>query len=229
MKHAQDAIASIVLYVIALIGLLPLALLGVRLFRQPEALHAALETLAGQTAIPVIFAILFALGCGLCVYLARKILLVLLLPLLLIALMPLWQALSSPPPDPAPPPFHYGQTQPGEGFKIYAKDTWNIRITYPPDLQQQLKTSGKQPIVLASLGGNGKHRLINNLSIFPYTREDNTTDWWHGVELYFKNVDHRHALERGGITTPSRHEAPPEWPVANQWFISYVVIIPGDY
>lgn len=226
MTNAQENIAKTVLYIIALIGLIPVALLGSMMFRQTASLNETLSSLLNQPAIPITFAILFALGCGICIYLARKRLLILLLPLLFVALNPLWIGTAQTG-QTATPPFYYGQTQPGEGFERYNSDAWKIRIDYPQSLQDKLKASGKKPIVMASIGGNGFHWFINNLGIYPYTNADKSKDWWHGFELYFKNLDHIHTIGHGTTSKPII-KSPLDWPISQQWFISYTVIIPED-
>ena len=227
MDKRRKQVATIVLYIVSLIGILPALILTTSYFGNiPDSTVPLLSSITQQLSslltptMPVVFALLFILGVGLSIFLARKWFLILLLPLLYLALMPFFTALDKK----ASQPFvFYGQTEPGVGFERYITYAWSIQITYPEHVKKRIKLYGKQPIVTASLGGRTEHWMASGVnSIYPY--EINKTDWSSGFSLYLQNLQHTH---RGNNKKTDR-TAFRYLPEKLDWFVSYIVVIPED-
>ena len=231
-KNKRKQVVKIVLYITALIGILPAIIIGIQYYNIiAQPVLSDLSTWLAHPALPAVFAILFSLGAALSIYLARKWFLILLLPLLYLALVPLFIAVDQQ--QSTQEPFlYYGQTEPGEGFNRYSKDSWTIKVEYPEPIKKAIKRLGKKPIIMTSLGGNGRHwEAAGFNAVYPFnyqeTLKGKPQNWRDGFSHFFQVRNHHHELKgHRRQTTPLITKSPLDWPVKYKWFDSYIIVIP---
>lgn len=228
MDNTRKHIASIILSLVSLLGILPAVALITSHFFASDSSIATYASHLGflHPAAPAVFALLFILGSGLSIYLSRKVYLVLLLPLLYLAVVPLISP--GEPIDKQKQPFvYFGQTEPGKGFMPYQKINLTIDIQFPKNVRERIITSGKHPVILSSLEGAPGWIVTGSNTIYPLVKNKVRQDWSHGFKLFLRSSDHQHKYGHG-TTTKQTSKKIADWPAKYNWSIFYAVAIPED-
>lgn len=226
MEKERMQVARAILYLIILLGIIPTALIASNFVFSTD--HSPDEysplTYFQHPATPAVFALLFILGSGLAVYLSKKLYVVLLLPLLYLAIVPLMPTQTKQD-QPNGPFTFYGQTEPGKGFKSYSKDRGlRIEVEFPEAVKQKIIASGKRPIILTTLSGEWSWTVTGTNALYPLRKNKVKQDWSSGFVLYLRSTDHKHSFGHG-TTTKQTHSKIISWPKKHGWFISYAVIL----
>lgn len=226
MDNQRKQVARIILYLIILLGIIPAALTASNSVFSTDTFLNKYSPLTDfqHPTTPAVFALLFILGSGLAVYLSKKLYLLLLLPLLYLAIVPLMPTEAKQDKTSAPFAF-YGQTEPGKGFKKYKDDTGlSIEIEFPEAVKQKIIASGKRPIILTTLSGGLSWTFTGTNALYPLTKNKVKQDWSSGFKLYLRSTGHKHSYGHG-TTTKTTHSKIISWPKKHGWFISYAVFL----